>query len=215
MGFDILICPLINSQLKGDSVDSTYLSYNFSCFSKICVNHPLNSNQCSCEKTPLWYFRNDCHRRCGKDIAVRAQRALDFLITLGISPGTPDLQNSSWGWGVNCNPKETLEVFAYHINRFMQLGNQYPKYFFFGDVEGDDDPILPDDYSSDENDIVQVPNAVTYYRHPFKGTMAIRTFKDAMEIYGLCKALNDPRADGWYNLAFSMADSPLLKTTNT
>ena len=207
MGFDIEICSLENLR-KGDSIASTYISYNFGVLSDICVKHYI-SGECQCEKTHLWYFRDDCHRRCGKDVAERAKRALDFLGDINIFPGDPDLQNPSWGWASKCNAKQKLEVFAYHINRFMELGKEYPNYFFFGDADDNDDiPILPDNYTPNDDAEVRVSPAVTYFRHPFKGNIAIRTFKDAIEIYGLCKALNDSRAEGWYNLAFEMPDAP-------
>lgn len=217
MGFDIRICPVqrVNGETKiKDSVDDTYISYNFSYLNNICPQHYFDGD-CpgrECQKIHIWYFRDDCHGRRGDDVASRAQTALSTLETIGIKVGIPDINNYSWGWGIDCDRKQTLEVFAYHINRFLELGQKYPKYFFFGDGGSgcdEDNIIYPDDCTGDDEDEEEIQEGlVTYFRHPFKGNMCIKTFKDAMEVYGLCKATNSPMADGWYNLAFMMSDAP-------
>jgi hypothetical protein len=225
MGFDIDICPVRRVKGKievGESVDETYISYNFSKYSSICEKHYF-TGKCpegeACDLKYIWYFRKDCHGRRGDDIAARAEKGLTTLKSMGINVGIPDMNKNSWGWATNCSRKESLEVFAYHINRFLELGQKYPKYFFFGDGGSDcyeEDIVYPDDYTSDDDndndsdsdgeEIEHMP--VTYFRHPFKGTICVKTFKDAMEVYGLCRAIDDPMADEWYDLAFKMSDAP-------
>lgn len=221
MGFSIDICSIGSSGEYRERYDCTYLSYNWSRFSEICLAHCLERNCPSelCTRTHLWCFYDDCHRRCGSDVASRAQNALDLLRTAGIIPGTPDIHNSQWGYGtdtvntgytmvtVNLPHTEQLSIFAYHINRFKELGEKYPNYFFFGDMMSDMSPIIPKGFAFIEDHQPVLP-VVTYFKHPFKGDMAIRTFKDAMEVYGLVKAQNGRFADGWYDLAFTMPDAP-------
>ena len=77
------------------------------------------------------------------------------------------------------------------------------------DISQIDHGELPDDDSNEE----PYHGAVTYFRHPFKGNVCIKTFKDAMEVYGLFKAVDSPMADGWYKLAFEMEGAPEAHST--
>jgi hypothetical protein len=193
-------------------VDETYLSYNWSDFSEICSQHPLEE-KCECQKTHLWYFRNDCHGRRGDDVKDRAQKALDILKGYGIVPGTPDISNSSWGWGLTNGrqqlpQKERLGVFAYHLKRFRDLGSKYDWCYFIGDHDDDPELIIPDGavIKDEEREVINGP--VTYFRHPFKGNFRIDSFKTSMEIFGLLSAQGSEHAQMWYDLALQMPDVP-------
>ena len=219
MGFDISVCEVAfregNAIIKSVLTED-YLSYNWSDLSKICLTHI--SEKCTCEgKTELWYFRSDCHGRRGDDVEKRAGTALELLKTHGIHSGTPELTNLSWAWGVHDQTplaqKNRLEIFAYHLKRFQDLGHQYPEAFFVGDIDGgivlpdgQEFPIVKDTECSDEDEEEQGP--VTYFRHPFKGNFRVDSFKTAMEVYGLCSAMGEPTANNWYKFAMMMPDVP-------
>lgn len=243
MGFDIDVCTfsIHNGKAVRRSVKSElYLSYNWSDLSQICPKHFLTGTdgRCpedsDCEHIHLWYFKDDCHARRGDDILVRAKAALELLAKFGVVPGTPDLTNSNWGYGVRetaeiCEvlgmrktvrlpPKERVAIFAYHVKRFLDEAVKYPQCFFIGDHNDDSDLILPDgtfvplasDVCSDEDnepEHIQL-GPVTYFRHPFKGNFRVDNFKTAMEVYGLVSAQGSPMADSWYELAMQMPDAP-------
>ena len=163
MGFDIDISHFNISKdkaYKDWTVAETYISYNWSNLSDICLIHFLEGDgKChegsKCVRVHLWYFKDDCHGRRGDDVAERAQGALILLAKHGILPGTPDPENVNWGWGQRgipgekysaepLLPRERLDVFAYHIKRFLDLGERNPNCFFWGDHENSGNLILPD-----------------------------------------------------------------------
>ena len=179
MGFDIDInsYAISNGQArKRSTINSTYLSYNWGDLSDICLQHCLiEEGKCpednDCQKIHLWYFKDDCHGRRGDDVEERSKKALLQLKKMGVEIGQPDIGNSNWGWGVGrprgggefdnekMAPRQRLGVFAYHLDRFRQLGQQYPKYFFVGDCweavtlpDGTSLTIINNDESDDDAD---------------------------------------------------------------
>jgi hypothetical protein len=225
MGFDIDInfFNIENGQATFvKKSDSCYLSYNWSNLSHICPEHSFDEKgECpdnTCEQLPLWYFRSDCHGRAGTDIVIRAEKALKLLETYNIRSNQINITKDI-AWGNNLDARERLAAFAYHINNFKILGEQYPDHFFIGDVEiagltlldgtfveFNDDSSSDDSSSSDDDN--NEKRIVTFYRHPLKGTFRIDSFESAMEIFGLLKALNSPSAQQWYDLALQMHDAP-------
>lgn len=232
MGYDIDICRLQKVTKKGktfykkgDSYDHAYMSYNFSCVSDICPKHYMNDEfLCECEKVYLFYVRKECLCNKGKCVASTADKALKFLKGLGVEPANPDITNSNWGWGtcngVRFDNRKFLEVFAFHLKHFRDLGLKYKELYFCHDAHESTKYTLEDITSSEheneneneideQHEIYENYPAITYYRHPVKGTMAIRTFKDAMEVYGIFKLHGqDEMAEKWYDLAFDAPDAP-------
>ena len=235
MGYDIDICHFIikdNNAYRHETVTETYLSYNWSDLADICLDHFRINDKCNCDKTPLWYIRDDCHARRGDDIRNRTQKALMLLSQYDIVPGVPDMSNSSWGWGLcrrNGNEIQKklpiidrLGVFAYHLKRFHDIAANYPNCFFIADCDENDCEyiILPNDVlipcnnqDGDNNDDCDDCETlhhgpITYYRHPFKGNFRVDSFLTAMEIYGLISATDGPDAKLWFDLAMKMHDAP-------
>lgn len=227
MGFDIDIFEtkiVIEDEEKvvvlGDNISSAYLSYNWSDLSSICPEH-LFLSKCECENhESLWYLRNDLHRRFGSDVADRAKLAIKKLADLGIGIPVPDIKNSCWGWGNNMSQLKRLEVFAFHLNEFRKLGEQYPEAAFIADADNGDEDYLyinneetikinvgleSDSASETETDFNSI---VTYFRHPIKGNMRIDNFDTAIEVFGYLSAISSPMAYLWKDLAFQMHDAP-------
>lgn len=237
MGHDIDICEVKADGTPYQSVDSTSLSFNWVDLSDITIggralkwgNQP--ETKIGEKQVKLWGFMRDGHQRSGRSIAKSTQRALDNLKSIGITPGKPDPNNGNWSWGTreipgefiklgslpqNWLPKtenlpreERLAVFAYHLKRFNELGNKYPHCFFFSDSDNSPCKAIfePNDkFVEPQKQGAKEP--VTWVRHPYKGNFMVHDFKTAMEIFGLFSALNDPRAQEWYNLAFKMPDAP-------
>jgi hypothetical protein len=142
MGYDINInlYHIENGVAKYKmTVDEIYLSYNWSKFWNVCPVHsfggegicPADNN---CEKVKLWYFRDDCDGRRGDDVKIRAEKALSILNDHGITAEQVN-HSKDIGWGNGLNPIESLIAFAYHIDRFRQLGEKHSDCFFMGDSE--------------------------------------------------------------------------------
>ncbi len=258
MGFDIEIVRVKkkidtsgNIILKScKRMDRTYISYNWSKFCSICFDHIFNETQCrpckctnrtvkcecdACIPTYVWYFKTECHARCGLDVAERAKRSLQILFDNGVQLGIPDRFDCNWSYGVRefkdesgkymtvqLPPRERLEVFACHLNMFVELGNEYPECYFIGDHDSDVELIMPDGLTvkyiehksenkdSDDESDNESDDSVDqiYVEHPVKGTILIDNFKSAMEIYGLKLYEQDSTAEKWYRLAMSMYDAP-------
>jgi hypothetical protein len=231
MGFDIDIGEFI---IRGGaakmirSVDQTYLSFQW----RTCICHQhsfVNDGRCPCdcpfEQIHLWSVRNDCHARRGDDVEQRAQNALEKLAKMGIGIGQPDITNSSWGWGLNNNndnlsTRERLGVFAYHLDRLRQLGQQYPQCFFIVNFRSSDGPSLPDclvlpggmqvAVVGDYAEVEEIDSdKIKFVHHPFKCLFRIHNFRSAMEFYEIKVAQNDPEAGQWYELALQMHDAPV------
>ena len=239
MGYDIDICKFEISGAKAARsyvVSECSFSYNWFDFNEICKKHfPEKCPEDKCEKIHFWSFRKDCHARRGDDISARAMTALGILKEFGIEIGIPDLKNPNWGYGSKTimkdeqrttetlPPIERSRVFAYHVNRFRELGESYPKYFFIGDhkepthlrqangykLEIVDELNSDNDENDDSDDEPSTSTGpVTYFMHPAKGVFKVDNFKSAMEVYEILTAQNDPRASSWYDLAFKMSDAP-------
>jgi hypothetical protein len=225
MGYDIKIVDLTIKNGKvygGDEVDTAYLSYNWSGYDKVCFDH-LFHKECKCERIHLWYIKDDCIGRRGDDVAQRAQDTLRLLAQHDVLPGIPDDNNCNWGYGcytdvngriVNLDPEERLMVFAYHLKRFQDLGNEYPNCFFISSDSDSTDIILPNGetavYYRNESESEEEPDLSIYFNHPQKGMIKVNTFKIAMEIYGLMLYTNDVKAEQWYDLAMKMPDAPRM-----
>jgi hypothetical protein len=231
MGFDINInLYLIENGIAKfvRTSDTCYLSFNWSRLSHICPKHFFEgegkcpNDKCKKEYIKLWYFRDDCHNRRGDDIKTRAEKALKVLGDYGISIEQVDFSKDV-AWGNDLNPRGRLAAFAYQIDNFRKLGEKYGDHFFLGDCDFDNNNLtMPDgtliekfnpnsdeDEDDDSYEIEMQDRIVTYYRHPFKGTFRVDSFKSAMEIYGLLAARSSPDADKWYKLALQMHDAPL------
>jgi hypothetical protein len=151
MGFDIDIRSFSIKKGKAKKLShkgDLYLSWNWGDLSDICPNHFLKNDGkcpecCKCERTHLWYIRDDCHTRTGSSIAISTKKALDYLDKYGISPGKPDVLNSNWGYGLHKDsspllPIERLGVFAYHLKWFRDEAIKYSKCFFIVDCGEND-----------------------------------------------------------------------------
>ena len=234
MGYDIDICPIYKDGSEGKSVEETSLTSNF---------YDLQEIKEGDQTIHIWSICDDVHCRSGHAVAERCDVALKIIKNkFGVDPGQPDLNNANWGWGsrsvredeYTAEEKENIKrwgdghitrpfpekerwgVFAFFIHRFRDLGEKYPEYHFFSDHDNDHTPIMDeDDVYSDQ---IQSEGPITYYRHPTKGQFKVHNFETAMEIFGLLKAINDPNAPQWYNLAFKMPDAPagssMRETTN-
>jgi hypothetical protein len=150
MGYDIEIWELaeVDDHTSTDILLAyAYMSFNWFDLGDICVEHFLHKDgkcpvECNRGKYHLWSIREDCHARYGYDITIRAKHALDFLRYYNVNPGIPDENNNNWCFGCvvhhdwtssNLPPMERLSVFAYHVSRFVELGNKYSTCLFIGD----------------------------------------------------------------------------------
>jgi hypothetical protein len=213
MGYDVTIRSFIIRDGIATETEykmCTYLSFYWNDYSKICpVHFPDGPCLVDCEYVHLWHVNDDCHARRGDDVCNRSLKALKILKSYGINPGTPDPENDGWEYGIRYtyDPvtkritvqlplKERASIFAYHLQRFRDLGLQYPQCFFLTDSHDDQSNlILPNgtiiprsqtedssDESSDESD-KSLPtskpksHSVTYYHHPSNGCCRVDSNK--------------------------------------
>lgn len=133
MGYGIKI------KLGNQTFETTYISYNWSDFSD------------------YWHVSKDVSRLKGFVVALKGRIALEKIKNdKNITPSIPDPENYNWGYGLrndteDMNESERLGVFAYHIERFIKLGEQYNDCFFFTDHDTDSD-YSEDDTSSSEQE---------------------------------------------------------------
>lgn len=223
MEFDIEICSCViwvKEIIDIIHVSDTYFTVNWNDFSDICPDHIL-SIECDCKHVHLWSFNTDCNGRRGDDVRDRAQKALDLLNKYSISPSIPDPNNRSWASGLTRksgkilpmkNLKDRFEVFAYHLQRFRDLGDKYLDFFFRRLDEPSSEIILPD------GNIIPIrikkdKVRVSYFSHPYKQNFRVTGFKSAVEVFGILSGQNDPEADNWYNMALKMLDAPGNRNT--
>lgn len=110
----------------------------------------------------------DFHGHRGQTVARIANSILKKLAGDGIVPGEPNGDNN-WYWGARSLPpeehkksshgftittapmdeKEFLSVFAYHMERFKELGEQYPNDRFHSDQVWEVRPFEDGEYVSD------------------------------------------------------------------
>lgn len=113
---------------KHQVIAETYLSSNWDDCQWFCPCHLTSVCQCE-EKIKLWHVAEDCLGFCGYETRERAQRALDLLIRHDI-----DVANVSDDlcvhFGLIEDSRQRWSMFAYHLSRFVSLGDQYETYLF-------------------------------------------------------------------------------------
>ena len=77
----------------------------------------------------LWHVEEDCLGLCGYEIKERAQWALNLLMRHDIHVPR-DVDDLRVYFGLIDEPRERWSIFAYHLSRFVSLGDQYETYFF-------------------------------------------------------------------------------------
>lgn len=240
MGHDIEIISVYINGSRGrnlGTVETTGMSYNWSCYFSVCPAH--FPEKCECSRTKyvdLWHV-GDIFGRSGAYVAKKCSEALAFMAKYGVYPSIPNTRNSNWGWGLvtingqeeDMPPRQHAGVFAYHVRRFFMLADGHRRDYF---VSGDDEVYgITDDEgnfisfeegsSSEEGEDEKeqkhdhttgshtAGSPITYFRHPSKGNnFMVHNFKTAMEVYGILVSRDDERADLWYNLAMEMHDAP-------
>ena len=125
MGYGIDIRPVYTNDdgtLSLDRIDEEiYLSYNWSNLSTYFSVYSIIG-------------------RCGEEVAVILQTAIDKLKSEGVEMAEPDTSNDNWGWGLYADKSRMSEnvrkgVFLYHLNYFLKVANKYPESYFFCDIQ--------------------------------------------------------------------------------
>lgn len=220
MGFDFDIVTIRNKRVVAKH-DSGYLTSNFG----------------NLKDTVGWYLPKDLHGFCGREVAKRAGDAIVRMFEKGYAVGVPDLKNRDWGWGNNMEEKDRIGVFLYHLKRFAEMGARYPECYFiadngcldqFRDTEDDWQDIVKEEEGEEgeeegddggEKKVGEEKEQkyvhTTAFGHPSKRIMEIKTFDDAMEIFGILRARGDEeRAQQWKKLAFTLPGAPATKPEN-
>ena len=173
MGFDF---ELYDS--RGESVESLYLSYNFSRYSE------------------YWYVK-EVH---GNKTSEEIPRLRDVIQRLKSEGAVARIVDGADAW------TDTKDVFLCHLERFLKTFEAHPDTIIVleGDTDGIDFSVLgngnPDCESSDsdsENDVV------TWYRHPTKGNFRVDSFESASEVYVTELLRGSSRAPVWLELCRS------------
>ncbi len=179
-----------------ESIDSSYISFNFSDYSHI------------------WHIK----RSHGHTCATAAKQLADALAECKRNGWCAKIPKGMDGWSTN------EHVFTYHIQRLLTFVSQpgYGNYRIISDqVWG----VTPTDYSDsdsdsdsdegdegdegDEDQKDHEPGFFTYYRHPINGTMKIDTFAKAAEIALIEKIKgNTVRSLAWEYLAKQLRGAP-------
>ena len=167
MGFTIYVNKLTfgkNSKgvcvaKQGMTVSEHGFSYNWGDLSNYCPVHYISANEkvrkCTsnviaeecdnigCQLSHLWYIKDDLHCRLGNDVARRAQEAINKLQDAGFQIHVLQLLNGKMDYGKidygnNLTHLERLEVFMYHLNIIVHIGEQYPDCILIADDELDE-----------------------------------------------------------------------------
>ena len=213
MGFDIKVCKVIDGKA----------------YIRKCVHHGYFSyNWGDLKESTGWYIRDDLFGRNGNDVAQRIRDTLKRLEDQGYQIGEPDLSQSGWGWGCSWDPvnkttvkaphEQRVSVFMFHLNSLLEIAEKYSDLYFLGsDTDNTPEEYYDYDlgkfikwqYGIDSDDESDENTPVTYFRHPIKGNMEVKTFDDAMEIFGIFRATgNNEIAERWKQLAFQMKGAP-------
>lgn len=181
-----------------DSVDQTYLSYNFSCFEHI------------------WYLRDNLGSTTEQMLAS-IDKALVHLDLIKVKASMP---NENWdvkslNGEVKNQPMDgwtpDLRVFKLHLERIRDYCIKYPFHFVVADTNWKWNISLKDleeIEAENPDDYQKVESIVTYFRHPIKGNMKVHNYETAIEVYCIMVQRNDPRAQSWFGLAKQMHDVP-------
>ena len=180
-----------------ESIDSSYISFNFSDYSHI------------------WHIRHSHGHTC----ATVAKQLTDALAECKRNGWRTKIPDDMDGWSTN------EHVFTYHMQRLLTFVSQpgYGNYRIISDQVWDVTPTDYSDYSdysdSDEGDEGDEgdeekdhePEIFTYYRHPINGNMKIDTFAKAAEIALIEKIKgNIVRSLAWEELAKQMKGAPSM-----
>lgn len=132
MGYDIKIVDVLlegGRVKKYRLVGETCLSSNWDDCQWFCPSH-LTACQCEEEeKIKLWHVTEDCLGFYGYEIKERAQRALNLLIKHDIDVADVS-ENICAHFGLIEDSRERWSMFAYHLSRFVSLGDQYETFLF-------------------------------------------------------------------------------------
>lgn len=231
MGFSIYIreYELIHEDGRfeeGDLKEETGISYNWSDLREVCFEHLLVTGRCSpsCKLEHLWYFKDDCHCRQGRWIALRIEKTLETLRKFNIRLVEAPKENDNWFYGMREQGEEKLppfqryQSFYYILTHLQRLAYEYPDCFFIGDhekvtklhlLDGDTYFKTSKEYYEHYSESGEVVDG-DFYNHPYKGNFRVDTFKGAIEVFGLLSLYNDPGANFWYDYAMMITeDSPL------
>ncbi|AYV84831.1 MAG: hypothetical protein Hyperionvirus42_7 [Hyperionvirus sp.] len=197
MGWGIKIVELKDNKFHR-TVAEDYLTFNF-------AREPFSD----------FFAINLMEGLSATQVKINLEGVIAAMDEMKIATGVPNLKNSDWAWGTGMTPDESMGVLKYHLHRFVKLAVSHPTAFFVTDHNSKNEVTLPSgdivsigsikksfdtDTASDEKSY-----PVTYYKHPIKGQVCVKTFKDCMEIFGLLRAQgNDSRAQVWWDFAHKM-----------
>ena len=139
-------CICIVGSLQEEEEETYYLSYNWNCYSEVCVKHLQSGEECDsgCERTHLWSFREDCHGKSGSEVERRVAKALELLASLNIFPREPSPNwsiSENWFYEANESKVEKIrpipgrnEEFAHCLTKLCDYAVKFPNHFFIGDI---------------------------------------------------------------------------------
>lgn len=204
MGYDYAVCKVLKNgegYVAKECDHETSMNWNF---------HGPGTEFCG-EAIKVWSAREDVNERSGQDIVDRGLAALQILKEkYNIKPAKPEIHTGFYYGIYYCDKQKkkirygkekTLAIFAYHIQRFVDLGRSYPEHYFISDINRgfvttSDGAQLFFDYQQDEE---EDPGVYAFVIHPTKGMMRIDSYKTAMEIYGVCMAMGKKDdAEKWF-----------------
>lgn len=140
MGYDFVLCKFKINGEEGTQVytaANVYMSYNWTSFTRKCIEHGFHCCNQECERENFWHIL-DCDKKRANQVADELQEALTQLESEGILPSEYPEGRCGWTYGLNENDEplpheERLGIFAYHLNRIMELANENSQCFFLSE----------------------------------------------------------------------------------